>query len=187
MEYTRTVTIYLCTCSTCGKEFEKEGHGSLVECVRCAARRRLAEWRKLHPDYKRYQPSPESKLKYAQSERGLQKGREKTARYWEKRGVEAQRAYNRAQYAKHRKKFIQKVTKRHIQMQRSPWANQDAIEAIYAEARRLTKKTGIPHEVDHVVPMFGKNVCGFHVEYNLKILTRRANRAKARMQDDRVQ
>ncbi|MES2511825.1 MAG: hypothetical protein V4625_18015 [Pseudomonadota bacterium] len=55
------------------------------------------------------------------------------------------------------------------------WANEKAIKAIYAEAKRLTNETGIPHEVDHVVPIQGSKVCGLHVEHNLQILTKAKN------------
>lgn len=56
-----------------------------------------------------------------------------------------------------------------------PWANKKAIRAIYAEAKRLTNETGIPHEVDHIVPIQGAKVCGLHVEHNLQILTKVKN------------
>jgi hypothetical protein len=56
-----------------------------------------------------------------------------------------------------------------------PWADREAIQAIYAEARKLT---GIPHEVDHIEPLLGKNSSGLHVEYNLRVITRTENRRK---------
>lgn len=59
-----------------------------------------------------------------------------------------------------------------------PWANQEAIKQFYVEARRLTAETGIPHEVDHIVPLQHPLVCGLHVETNLQVLTAEANNTK---------
>jgi hypothetical protein len=58
------------------------------------------------------------------------------------------------------------------------WANQDAINAFYVEARRLTVLTGILHEVDHIYPLVSDTMCGLHVETNLQVLTKSANSAK---------
>lgn len=57
-------------------------------------------------------------------------------------------------------------------------AQRDEMLAIYAEAVRLSCETGIPREVDHIVPLLGENVCGLHVPQNLQILTRTQNRSK---------
>lgn len=59
-----------------------------------------------------------------------------------------------------------------------PWADKEKIKALYVEAARLTKETGIPHEVDHVYPLQGEFVSGLHVENNLQILTMSDNRSK---------
>jgi 5-methylcytosine-specific restriction endonuclease McrA len=58
------------------------------------------------------------------------------------------------------------------------WADLRAMRALYAEARRLTAETGTRHEVDHIVPLQGKLVCGLHVLCNLRVVTREANRRK---------
>ena len=59
------------------------------------------------------------------------------------------------------------------------WADLNKIKAIYEEAIRLTKETGIQHHVDHIIPLNSKYVCGLHVEYNLQILTEEENLTKS--------
>ncbi len=53
------------------------------------------------------------------------------------------------------------------------WANLDAIKAIYIKASIL----GL--EVDHIIPLQGKNVCGLHVENNLQLLSKSENSKKS--------
>lgn len=58
------------------------------------------------------------------------------------------------------------------------WADQTKITAVYAEAQRLTELTGTKHDVDHVVPIQSRLVCGLHVEHNLQVLPATVNRSK---------
>lgn len=58
------------------------------------------------------------------------------------------------------------------------WADDEAIQAIYAERDKISKETGIPHDVDHIIPLQGKNVSGFHVPENLRVVTATENRRK---------
>lgn len=59
------------------------------------------------------------------------------------------------------------------------WANLDKIREIYKLRNKLTNETGIPHHVDHIIPLNGRNVCGLHVEYNLQILSEVENKKKS--------
>lgn len=59
------------------------------------------------------------------------------------------------------------------------WADRNAIKVVYDECAETTRRTGIPHEVDHIVPLKGKRVCGLHVHWNLRVITRAENSAKS--------
>ena len=61
---------------------------------------------------------------------------------------------------------------------RAPWGDRKAMQAIYAEAKKLTRDTGIAHDVDHIIPLRGEKVSGLHVENNLQIMLASKNRAK---------
>lgn len=54
-------------------------------------------------------------------------------------------------------------------------ADQQKIKEIYLEARKITEETGIPHEVDHIIPI---SRGGKHHENNLQIITSTENRRK---------
>lgn len=60
----------------------------------------------------------------------------------------------------------------------------DEIEVFYKTAKRLFKETGIPHHVDHIVPLQGKKVSGLHVPWNLQVLTASENSRKNNRYED---
>lgn len=65
-------------------------------------------------------------------------------------------------------------------LQRTPrWANKSAIRAVYERAALISMQTGIPHQVDHDVPLVCEYASGLHVEHNLQILTAADNASKS--------
>jgi hypothetical protein len=71
------------------------------------------------------------------------------------------------------------AARRAAKLQATPaWCDLTTIADIYRRAQQLTLETGINHDVDHIVPLRGKNVWGLHIPINLQILTSTANRRK---------
>ena len=57
------------------------------------------------------------------------------------------------------------------------------IIGIYEERDRITQATGVMHEVDHILPINGDTVSGFHIPGNLQIIPRTENRSKGNKYD----
>lgn len=82
---------------------------------------------------------------------------------------------------KQREDGISGWRRRKEQYDKLPWweqFNRD-VQAVYKEARRLTKLTGVVHSVDHIVPLKHKLVCGLHVSWNMRVITLDDNLRKA--------
>lgn len=67
-----------------------------------------------------------------------------------------------------------------------PWvsAYQSELEAIYFERLRVDAQTGVKHHVDHIYPLKGKNSCGLHVPWNLRIIPASENIRKKNKEPD---
>ena len=53
--------------------------------------------------------------------------------------------------------------------------NEFFISEIYSLAQLRTKTTGVKWDVDHIVPLKGRSVCGLHVWNNLQVITEKEN------------
>lgn len=80
-----------------------------------------------------------------------------------------------------REKIMQATEERSVRMaQATPgWVDWDAVTQMYADAARLSWQTGVKHHVDHIVPIKGRNVCGLHVQNNMRVIPALLNRQKS--------
>ncbi len=60
-----------------------------------------------------------------------------------------------------------------------PWATSDDCRVFYEMAARVSKCLGIPHHVDHIVPLRGETVSGLHVPWNLRVIPAAENLRKS--------
>lgn len=136
-----------------------------------------ARWRRWYAERGHaYKPIRNRKRKEAYHRRGLSP---KMVRYLE---------INRAKILAGKK--LSRQTNRHVYLSYArkreamkknalpPWADLLEIRAVYAEAARKTAETGVQHEVDHIIPIMGRGVCGIHVSWNLRVITKAENRSK---------
>lgn len=55
------------------------------------------------------------------------------------------------------------------------WVDRKELNKLMNEARRLTLATGVPHEVNHIIPIRHPLVSGLTVPWNLEVITQHRN------------
>ena len=61
------------------------------------------------------------------------------------------------------------------------------IRRLDARAKELSRRTGIPHVVDHEIPLTHKYVCGLNVHHNMQVIPKAVNAAKSNAWCDGLQ
>lgn len=95
--------------------------------------------------------------------------------HFKKKGLRYRRA-NPEKIAFHAAK-----TRRNKKDATPPWltyGQKNEILGFYVLARDCFLTSGQPYDVDHIVPLGGKTVCGLHVPWNLQVLPRDINTSK---------
>lgn len=88
---------------------------------------------------------------------------------WKRNNVLQVRADTKARRRKHRLATPKWLTRR----------QKSEIRQLYEIAITMTKTTGEQYVVDHIVPLRSEFVCGLHVPWNLRVITREENLAKS--------
>lgn len=155
----------------CKKGHIAERQTSNGTCVLCA-REIAADCVARNPDGKRA-----SNAKYYEANSDKVKLLNAT---WRAENPEEMRAIRQRHYRSNKADYLSwsSFREEYVKLATPAWADKAAITTIYREAARLSAETGVPHDVDHIVPLRGHNVCGLHVPWNLRPLPASKNRGK---------
>lgn len=162
----------------CRSQHVEERLVSTGECVQCKRDRSKQKYSEDSSGYKKYYLANRERLLAQQKIVDDARRDEKIeyGRQWRKDNPEYSAMYLKVRADKYR---FHSAKRRAVKRQATPlWFEDDAVHALYTEAERISVETGIPHEVDHIVPLINENVCGLHCLANLQILTETENRQK---------
>jgi 5-methylcytosine-specific restriction endonuclease McrA len=62
--------------------------------------------------------------------------------------------------------------------------HREQMTAVYVAAKKTSDLAGFNCHVDHIIPLKGKDVCGLHVPWNLRIVSQSYNSRKSNSIDD---
>ncbi len=155
---------------------------SNVSCIECSRGQ----------DRNRYHDNKEDRLEYFRDRYIECRDRKlTTSRKWREANPDYQRNYyasnrdrlleQKREYARANSDKVNAINARYraSKLQRTPeWADLDLINVFYALAKEMTEETGIPHHVDHIIPLQGENVSGLHVATNLQVIPAADNFSK---------
>jgi len=179
-EAKRTGAKYYFTGQPCkhGHIAARKTKGACVECLK-------VEWEKANvaraeyfKEYNKSEAGQKAKQKYyaANSElvklKALARSNEQRQQYrnaWKEKHPEEVKASNKHRRDKHKQATPSWLTDEQKRQ----------IKQLYIDAMTVSRVTGVPYVVDHIVPLRGEDVCGLHVPWNLQIMTRAENLKKS--------
>jgi hypothetical protein len=114
------------------------------------------EWRKSNPEL--------VKQRNAEQYQGNRDGNIRRVRDWQQANPDKHCEIQVRRYAS-------------VRSSQPTWADRAAISDVYKTAAEM-RKSGLDVQVDHIVPLRSKLVCGLHVQSNLQIIERKLNLVK---------
>jgi hypothetical protein len=152
----------------------RKAKGACVECLR-------EDWTK---DNEKRKSLPRSEAAKAAGRRYYEKNRDLVIAAAQSRPPEVKRAYRKAWKVRNPEQVqaSSNAWKRRARHATPKWLTPEhrhQIRELYLAARDLTRRTGVRHVVDHVVPLRSAEVCGLHVPWNLQILSHADNCSKS--------
>ncbi len=163
----------------------KHGHvaprktkGVCVDCMRAEWAANADKRAAYFAEYNKSEAGQAAKQRYYEANKEFVKARamarptEEKQRYrekWAAENVVYIRALTKARRRKHR-------------LATPKWLKRSdvlAIRHLYQMAITMTKTTGEAYVVDHIIPLRHEEVCGLHVPWNLRVITRHENLIKS--------
>lgn len=163
----------------------KHGHvaprktkGNCVECLKVEWSQTAGARTEYFQRYNQSEAAKDAKRRYYEKNREAVIARSQARpleekRRWQKAWKERNLLWVRADTKARRRRHRQATPKWLTRKQKSE------IRQLYQIAMTMTKTTGERYVVDHIVPLRSESVCGLHVPWNLRVITREENLKKS--------
>lgn len=163
----------------------KHGHiaprktkGSCVECLKIEWEQNKVKRANYFKQYNQSEAGQKAKQEY------YKRNRKEVIARAQARPIEDKRLYklqNKKKNPEYYKSLVS-VRRRRFRNATPKWLTQEhkrSIRQLYIDAMAVTRVTGVPYVVDHIIPLNGDLVSGLHVPWNLQVMTREENLRKS--------